>query len=445
MLKKTIKYMCICSSICILITVFCMLGVFYGLDIKSGNYLIKVIVPVALIIIGVILVATLISSILADKLTTPIRDIDLFAQSHEGIYAEITPLVERIEFQNREIARQIDRVKRQKSRLYVVGESMSEGLIVFDGDGKILSMNSSAEKIFGADSRVIGDNISSISSNLEIYEAIEHACSGGKAIITERISDKPYQIFVSPAVDKGLVSSVIMLVFDVSELEKSEKIRREFSANVSHELKTPLTTILGYSQIINNGIAKTEDISNFMGKIEHETTRLISLVDDIMKLSRLDEENSTDNFSEITLMDVIEDVCERLLHRANKNNVSLVISGDTSSIAGDLLQITELVYNLTDNAIKYNKPGGMVTISVSGNILTVKDTGIGIPEKYFDRIYERFFRVDKSHSKKIGGTGLGLSIVKHIAQRHGATINLESRENIGTIFTVTFQKFKKDA
>ncbi len=445
MLKKAIKYMCMCSSVCIILTALCMLGIFYKTDITSGNYIIKIIIPVILVIIGVMLAATLISSILADRLATPLRDIDLSAQTHKNVYPEIVPLVERIEFQNREISRQIDRVKRQKSRLYVVGESMSEGLIVFDADGKILSMNSSAEKIFGADSRVIGDNFSSISSNLEIYEAIEHACSGGKAIITERIDDKPYQIFLSPAVDKGLVISVIMLAFDVSELEKSEKIRREFSANVSHELKTPLTTILGYSQIINTGIAKPEDISSFMEKIEHETTRLISLVDDIMKLSRLDEENSTDNFTEINLMEVISEVKERLSHRAEKNNISLDISGDSSLISGDLLQITELIYNLTDNAIKYNRPSGSVLVSVSDSIVSVKDTGIGIPEKYFDRIYERFFRVDKSHSKKIGGTGLGLSIVKHIAQRHGAVINLESRENIGTTFTVSFPKLKKDA
>lgn len=445
MLKKAIKYMCICSSVCIVLTALFMLGIFYKTDITSGNYIIKIIIPVTLVIIGVLLIATLISSILADHLASPVREIDLSAQTHENVYPEISPLVERIEFQNREISRQIDRVKRQKSRLYVVGESMSEGLIVFDGDGKILSMNSSAEKIFGADSRVIGDNFSSISSNLEIYEAIEHACSGGKAIITERIDDKPYQIFLSPAVDKGLVSSVIMLAFDVSELEKSEKIRREFSANVSHELKTPLTTILGYSQIINTGIAKPEDISSFMGKIEHETTRLISLVDDIMKLSRLDEENSTDNFADINLSDVISEVKERLSHRAEKNNIALNISGDNSIISGDLLQVTELIYNLTDNAIKYNKSGGNVSVSVNDSVVTVKDTGIGIPEKYFDRIYERFFRVDKSHSKKIGGTGLGLSIVKHIAQRHGATINLESHENSGTTFTVSFPKLKKDA
>lgn len=444
MLKKAIKYMFICSSVCIILTAFCMLGVFYGTDIQSGNYVVKIIIPVFLIIIGILLTSALIASLLSDRLVSPARDIDMSALTHTNVYPEIAPLVERIEIQNREIARQIDRVKRQKSRLYVVGESMSEGLIVFDGDGKILSMNSSAEKIFGTDSRVIGDNFSGISSNLEIYEAIEHACSGGKAIITEKIDDKSYQIFLSPAIDKGLVSSVIMLAFDVSELEKSEKIRREFSANVSHELKTPLTTILGYSQIINTGIAKPEDISNFMGKIEHETTRLISLVDDIMKLSRLDEENSSDDFTEINLTEIASEVKERLSHRAERNEIVLTVSGESTPIIGDISQITELVYNLTDNAIKYNRPQGSVSIEISDSTVCVKDTGIGIPEKYFDRIYERFFRVDKSHSKKIGGTGLGLSIVKHIAQRHGAIINLESHENKGTTFTISFPKIKKD-
>lgn len=438
MYKKIIKYMCICSFICTLLTAIAATAVFYGFDKGGEHFVIHIVLPVILIVTGSAIASAIVSSILADRITGPIQDIDLSAQTHDNIYAEIIPLVSRIEQQNREISRQIDRVKRQKSRLYVVGESMSEGLIVFDGDGKILSLNSSAETIFNADSRVIGDNFSSLSSNLEIYEAIEHACNGGKSIITEKIGDKPYQIFLSPAINQGIVSSVVMLVFDISELEKSEKIRREFTANVSHELKTPLTTILGYSQIINAGIAKPEDVSSFTAKIEKETARLISLVDDIMKLSRLDEDLSTDDFTVVYLRDIAQDIAERLSHRARENNISIIVGNEDTAVRGDLSQITELIYNLTDNAIKYNRKGGTVTLKTADFSVSVSDTGIGIPEKYMGRIYERFFRVDKSHSKKIGGTGLGLSIVKHIAQRHGATIDLESHENIGTTFTVRF-------
>lgn len=440
MLKKSIRYMCLSCLISILLTAVFSVCVFYNTDIRNGNAILKIGLPVLLIISGVFLFAVLISALLCDRLSAPLRDIDLNAQTHKGVYPEILPLVERIELQNREISRQIDRVKRQKSRLYVVGESMSEGLIVFDGDGKILTMNTAAEKIFRPRKNAAGNPFSSISQNIEIYEAIERACLGSKAMLTEKIGEKTYQIFISPAINKGLVSSAVMLIFDVSELEKTEKIRREFTANVSHELKTPLTTILGYSQIINNGIAKKDDIFGFTEKIERETTRLISLVDDIMKLSRLDEDSERESFQKISLADIAKEVADRLSPKAEKNGITFSLSCDSSQIIGDSGQISELIYNLYDNGIKYNKPGGKVFVSVSDSVLSVKDTGIGIPEKYFDRIYERFFRVDKSHSKKIGGTGLGLSIVKHIAQRHNAVISLESRENCGTEFKVVFPR-----
>ncbi len=438
MYKKIIRSIYICSTISMAII---LVGfTLYGLAISPSfsEFLIWLIIPLLLIFAAVYLVIFFLSNFFASKIVKPITQLDLSKNIHTDIYEELIPILSQIERQSSEITRQIDRVKRQKNRLWVIGESMSDGLIVFDSDGNIITLNSSAEKIFDTTQEAIGENFLHISRSAEIFEAIERACRGKKGIISETISGKLYQIYLSPAKDKGSINSVIMLIFDVSEMEKGQKIRREFTANVSHELKTPLTTILGYSQIINTGIAKPEDITEFTKRIEKETTRLIALVDDIMKLSKLDEESLEPEFTPIHLVPVVKDISERLAHKASLRNVSITSNEIDTVIMGDISQITELIYNLMDNAIKYNKDGGEVHVTIGGQCISVSDTGIGIPERYLDRIYERFFRVDKSHSKKIGGTGLGLSIVKHIAQQHNANITLESEENKGSTFTVTF-------
>ncbi len=447
MYKKILSSIRICSLIAVILTAVLVFltccgyfSVVLGTNLFAAVSVAGLFILICIIAAAVYAVSSVMSSVMAKKIIKPIEDIDLSAEKHGDIYDELTPLINRIERQNREISKQMDSVKRQKNRLFVVGESMNEGLVVFDNDGNILFINSGAEKIFGVTDEVIGGNFFQISRNVEIFDAIEQARMGEKTSVSEKIGQKLYHIYLSPAMEKNRVNSVIMLIIDISEIEKSEKIRREFTANVSHELKTPLTTILGYSQIINTGIAKPEDITEFTNRIEKETTRLITLVDDIMNLSRLDEGSGTGEFTGLHLLDIAQDVTERLSHRAKGRNISISCTGEDTVIDGDLSQITELVYNLTDNAVKYNRDGGTVTLSVGDKCISVSDTGIGIPEKYQDRIYERFFRVDKSHSKKIGGTGLGLSIVKHIAQCHNASISLESREGEGTTFTVSFPK-----
>ena len=457
MYKKILNSIRLCSLIAVILTavlVFFACFGYFSINLGKGTFadlfgsphsFTRLILLICVTAAAGYAAAVIMSSVMAKKIIKPIEEIDLSAENHGNIYDELSPLINRIERQNREISRQMDRVKRQKNRLYVVGEGMNEGLVVFDNDGNILFLNSGAEKIFGVTDDVIGGNFFQISRNVKIFDTIEQARTGEKTTISEEIGSKLYHIYLSPAMEKDRVNSIIMLILDISEIEKSEKIRREFTANVSHELKTPLTTILGYSQIINTGIAKPEDIAEFTNRIEKETTRLITLVDDIMKLSRLDEGSETGEFTEIHLLDIAKDVAERLAHRAEVRNISLSCTGEDTIINGDLSQITELVYNLTDNAIKYNRDGGSVTLNIGEGSISVSDTGIGIPEKYQDRIYERFFRVDKSHSKKIGGTGLGLSIVKHIARCHNASISLESLEGEGTTFTVSFPKQNRES
>jgi len=271
----------------------------------------------------------------------------------------------------------------------------------------------------------------------EICNAAKSALQGNKGSISFKTQDKSFQIFYSSVYQDSKLTGAILLMFDVSEFEQTEKIRREFTANVSHELKTPLTSIHGYSQIINRGIAKPEDVTGFTQKIEKESSRLIILIDDIIKLSKLDENEPIEK-STNDMLYVANEVAEQLRQKADQRNITIKVTGEKSDIFINTAQLTQLIYNLCDNGIKYNKDGGTVTITVSDNKLIVEDTGIGIPKDSIDRIFERFFRVDKSRSKKVDGTGLGLSIVKHIVVSNGGKINVQSTVDKGTTFIVDF-------
>lgn len=408
-------------------------------SISIFEMLLRVLLPI-LIIIGIVYVVTVVLSVmLTENITKPINNINLTADEPQEAYEEIMPLVKRIALQNKEIKRQMVRIKNQKSRLQTISENMGEGLIVLDSDNKIISINSIAENIFGVfEDDALFKSFLTINSDVLITESIAKAYDGKKNWITVQIGVRYYDIFLSPIADKKRVSSIVMMLFDVTEKQKAQNMRQEFTANVSHELKTPLTTILGYTQLINQGIVKPEDISSFTDRILKETTRLIGLVDDILKLSKLDEGKATGEKGSIRLSSVVCDVSENLKRKAEENSIKLEVLCDESEIWGDLSQITELVYNLVDNAIKYNKQNGSVSITVQNKELRVSDTGIGIPEKYIENIWERFFRVDKSRSKKTGGTGLGLSIVKHIAICHNADVLVRSKLGEGTEFIVRF-------
>lgn len=408
-------------------------------SINVLEMLLRILFPI-IIIVGVVYVVTVVLSVmLTENITKPINNINLTAEEPQEAYEEIMPLVRRIALQNKEIKRQMERVKTQKNRLQAVSENMGEGLVVLDCDNKIISINNIAEEIFDvSEEDVLFKSFHSVTTDILVSECLLKAYDGKKNWITTQIGVKYYDVFCSPIIAKDKVTSIVVMLFDVTEKQKAQKMRQEFTANVSHELKTPLTTILGYTQIINQGIVKPEDISDFTDRILKETTRLIGLVDDVLKLSKLDEGRETDEKTNISLFGVIADVIESLAQKADESGILISTECDDTEIVGNLSQITELVYNLIENAIKYNKENGKVIITLKNKELSVSDTGIGIPEKYIENIWERFFRVDKSRSKKTGGTGLGLSIVKHIAICHNAEVFVRSKVGEGTEFIVRF-------
>ena len=401
-----------------------------------------VLISVFFIGVLILILAVLVALRLTDNIVKPLEKIYSFDnENYTDVYEEIQPFLNRIARQNKEIKRQMAKVKAQKGRLQAITDNINEGLVIIDSNANILSVNSCALEIFKVgESYVKHRQFSYLTDDENIHKALCAALKGEKDSLTEKIGRKTYQIFYSPVYEQDHINGVVMLIFDVSEKAKSEQIRQEFTANVSHELKTPLTTIHGYAQVIENGIAKPEDVRRFAGKIAKESSRLVSLIDDIMKLSSLDESGADCEKHQLSLLAVVNEVLENLQTKAEAKNIKIQVLGEDTRIYGNLSQITELVYNLCDNAIKYNKDGGALNVTLADKMLFVADTGIGIPEEDIDRIYERFFRGDKSHSKSIGGTGLGLSIVKHIAEANNAVIDVDSVVGEGTTFTVHFEK-----
>ncbi len=379
---------------------------------------------------------------LSENIVKPVSDIKLsdLSGSRRTVYPELAALVNKINAQGIEIERQLVKLKTRKTRFQTVSDNISEGLLTLDTDGTVLSVNSSGAAILGiAPEKIVHESLRSVISDPKLLSLLDGACGGVRGYAAAELDGKTHSVFFSPVFVNDSVTGIVMLIVDISEKAKSEALRQEFTANVSHELKTPLTTILGYSQIISRGIAKPEDVIGFGAKIEKEAARLITLIDDIIKLSRLDEGAPADEPPQmLSMRKIAEEAAEDLHDAAAKRGVTIEIEGDDFSVFGNMRQIGELVYNLCDNAIKYNKENGRVKIELKNRGITVSDTGIGIPDEYLDRIFERFFRVDKSRSKSVNGTGLGLSIVKHIAEAHDAEIHVESKVGEGTAVKVEF-------
>jgi len=388
------------------------------------------------------ILCAIVATRLTDSIVSPIEKINPFDEKDiEGAYAEIQPFLKRIARQNEEINRQTGKVTEQKARLRAIMDNINEGLVITDNNCELLSINAPATEILGIENTdVKHQKLTKLTSYEKIHSVLNKALGGEKNNIMFESRERAYQIFYSPIYEAGDISGAVLLLFDVTERTNSEKIRREFTANVSHELKTPITTIHGYSQIIDSGIAKPEDIQGFVKKIEKESSRLMVLVDDIIALSRLDEDSGDAPKEVFFLKSAVTEAAEALMQKATEKGITLTYHCDDSQVYANMAQTIEMIYNLADNAIKYNKPNGSVDITVSDLKIKVSDTGIGIPEKYTDRIFERFFRVDKSHSKKVNGTGLGLSIVKHLAKANNAEIEVRSVPDEGSIFTVTFRK-----
>ena len=392
-----------------------------------------------------IMLSVFISYRVARAIIKPINDIDLDNPDINENYEELGPLLHRIHQQNNRIKRQMEKLRKSREEFNIITKNMSEGLIIIDKDTEILTYNRSAtEMLGGGDGRQIEGSVLKLNRSEPFRKAVSEALEGNNSQVYLTEGEATYEIISNPVREEEEVTGAILIVMDVTEREKGEKLRREFTSNVSHELKTPLTSIYGVSDMLASGMVKAEDVAGFAGTIKEESARLISLIDDIIKLSRLDESTVPQETEIIDVFGSARDVVSRLSGKASENDIELSFSGEPSEIKGVQHILDEIVYNICENAIKYNRPGGFVKVSVrnegSESLITVADNGIGIPKADRERVFERFYRVDKSHSKQIGGTGLGLSIVKHGVIYLGGKINLESEEGVGTVITVGFPR-----
>lgn len=404
-----------------------------------------------LTLIGIMLVAVITATFLlgekmAEGIIYPLNNLDLDNPLNNEVYGEITPLLTRIHRQNLAIEQQIQQLQAQQDDFIALTNNMAEGLIVVDKTGRIVMVNISALNLFGesnnSDTNFIGKNLLVLSRDIHLNQAVEEALKGEKAEDVITVNEKSYQVFADPIFEGSAVRGALVLLIDISSKYAVEQMRKEFAGNVSHELKTPLTAISSYAELIRDGIARPEDIPEFAAHIYAETQRMIALVDDILKLSRLDEKVDLGPTQSINLLALAGQAEQALRPLADNRQVEVKVSGRPLTVAGNEAILFEMVYNLIDNAIKYSNTGGHVDVKVleqdGAVLLQVADQGIGIPKQHQGRVFERFYRVDKSHSKKTGGTGLGLSIVKHAALYHNAEVSLESEENKGTTVTVKF-------
>ena len=407
-------------------------------------------------LIVVLLLAFILSSVLAhrlsEKIVEPLSAIDLDKPLENNTYDELAPVLSHIEKQHRQIARQMYDLDRSRSEFEAVTHNMKEGLVLTSERGEIISINPSAASFFLGvkpdsaefyehEKGCIGKDFLTLDRSRETHELIERAQANGEA--ESRVSrwGREYQLNASRVLSDGKFTGIVLLIFDVTDKVFAERNRREFTANVSHELKTPLQSIMGSAELIENGLVKPEDMKEFSDRIYKEAARLLTLIEDIIRLSQLDE-NVELAWENLDIAKMASDTAALLRDTAEKKNVKINLDCEPTEIYGVRQLYSEIIYNLCENAIKYNKDGGSVTVSVhpknSGIELTVSDTGIGIPPEHRSRVFERFYRVDKSHSKATGGTGLGLSIVKHAVQYLGGQIDLTSRVGEGTKITVFF-------
>ena len=399
--------------------------------------------PVLMVLAAALLLSGLLAGRLSKKIVEPLNHLDLEHPLDNECYEEISPLLNRINRQHEEIQQQL-RVMRQRTDEFnqIIG-NMQEGLVLLDEKENVLSINAAAMKLFGVEENCVGQSFLTVDRNHEISLAIQQALSDGHAEIRCHRGGRVYQFDLSRIDSDGRVVGAVLLAFDITEQEYAERNRREFTANVSHELKTPLQGILGSAELIEKGMVQPEDVPHFIGQIRTEATRMVTLIGDIIRLSQLDEGDEMPR-EKVELFALAEEVTDSLKDEAAKEKVTLVVEGQAASIEGVRRLLYEIFYNLCDNAIKYNVPGGSVHFFVDSNeksaVVKVADTGIGIPAEDQSRVFERFYRVDKSHSKASGGTGLGLSIVKHAVQYHHGSIELKSEPGKGTEITCIFPK-----
>lgn len=393
--------------------------------------------PVIVVTVIAIILSFVLAHRMSKKIVEPLNSLNLEHPLENECYEEITPLLRRINQQHIQIDTQMRKLRRKTDEFEQITFHMQEGLVVLDKETHIRSINPTARRIFMTDESCLGSSFLTISRSSQMRQALNDALDRGHGSAMQQIDGRDYRFDMSGIQSEGKLLGAVVLAFDVTQQESAERSRREFSANVSHELKTPLQSIIGSAELLENGLVKPEDTARFIGHIRTEASNLVNMVEDIIRLSQLDEGTALPT-EEVELLALCREVAAVLRNAAAARNVTVTVQGDPCCITGVRRLLFEIVYNLCDNAIKYNIDGGSVWITVDGKMLCVSDTGIGIPPEQQDRVFERFYRVDKSHSKASGGTGLGLSIVKHAAQYHGASLEMKSETGKGTTIKIQF-------
>lgn len=435
--------------------------IYYALRLKDGTVLRvsgtqdsvlalveNLIFPLCGLLCLMLILSGIMASAISKRIVKPINELDLESPKENQIYEELSPLLSRIHRQNREIQNQLELAKQQQEEFSLITENMQEGLIVIDKYTMILSANSSAWNLFHMDRVCQGESVYCLDREEEFRHAIEQVLSGEHTELVLKLNGSDIQLIANPVIRDKKTEGAVVLLVNVTEKLERESLRREFSANVSHELKTPLTSISGFAEIMQGGLVKCEDIPQFAGRIYKESQRLLQLVEDVIQISQLDEEKTSYTWESVDVYQVCKNAFESLKEKAKRLNVHLYICGEYMKMEAVRTLLEEVVYNVCDNAIKYNRNDGSVSVFLTQTAqeiqIVVKDTGVGIPKEDQDRVFERFYRVDKSHSKEIGGTGLGLSIVKHAVGALKGSVILRSEEGNGTEICMKFPKVHKE-
>ena len=412
-----------------------------AIRVTTGVLVLNMLQPILLVLAVALILSGVLASRLARRITEPLNRLDLEHPLENDTYEELAPLLRRMEHQRRQIDRQMDELRRRSEEFEQITGSMSEGLVLLDEAGVILSINPAARRLLDAAENCVGQDLLTVDRDVALSDALRQAAGQGHSEFRGQRNGREYQFDVTRIQSEGRTAGTVLLVFDVTERAFAERNRREFTANVSHELKTPLQGIIGSAELLENGLVKQEDVPRFIGHIRSEAQRLVTLIGDIIRLSQLDEGEPMPA-EPVELLALAREAAESLQSAAAARNVTITVEGEPVELTGVRRLLYEIVFNLCDNAIKYNTDGGRVQVTVTKEnetaAVTVRDTGIGIPPDQQDRVFERFYRVDKSHSKASGGTGLGLSIVKHAVQYHHGAIHLQSEVGKGTEIRVTF-------
>lgn len=408
----------------------------------SWLLLLGMIQPVLIIGLLAAVLSGLLASSMAKKVVAPLNTLDLEHPLENDTYPELSPLLHRIHVQHQEIEIQIKNLQQKNNEFQLVTDNMGEGLVLLNENGIVLTINTAAKKIFQTDDNCIGEDFLTVDRKQDLHNSISQALETGHCSLKSCRNNREYNFDINRIESEGKVLGAVMLIFDITLQSEGERRRREFTANVSHELKTPLQSIIGSTELLENNMVQQHDIPRFLGHIKKQATRLLHLIQDILRLSQLDEGIEL-NRETVDLRSLTEEIIDSLEASAQEKNIHLNLEGN-AHMQGMKSLLYEILYNLIDNSIKYNIPGGDVTVLLQETekniVVSVSDTGIGIPEEDHSRVFERFYRVDKSHSKSSGGTGLGLSIVKHGVELHKGQITVESEEKMGTTMTIVFPK-----